>query len=98
MVRTGVLFRGELRDLSESGCYIATRARVQLEAGHMLELRLKLRNAEHQTLARVVQMIPGSGIRMEFLENGPRFLESVRRFCASQLLESGVAEGQVTDS
>jgi len=82
----GILFRGKMRDLSETGCYVVTRAVVQLEPGHIIELRFKIGKVEQRTLARVVQIMPPMGIRMEFVETGQGFSKLFRGFCHTQSL------------
>jgi hypothetical protein len=80
----GILFRGTMQDLSETGCYVRTLTLKRIDAGHVMELRFRLENVWCRTLARVVQMTPAVGMRMEFVEMNPLFRKAVRRFCEAQ--------------
>jgi hypothetical protein len=77
-LKPGILFRGRIRDISETGCYVATRAQMQIEPDRTIELRFRMGEETHRVLAKVVEMKPLTGIRMVFIEPGPRFLEVVR--------------------
>jgi hypothetical protein len=67
VVETGYLFRGEIRDISETGCYLMTDARMQLELLTEVDLLFVLNNRKYQTLARVMKIRPGKGVGLEFL-------------------------------
>ena len=73
------LFRGEIRNISDSGCFISTAAVVALSPGTIIELRFKFGGAAYNALARVVEALPSSGIRMRFEAIEPRFSEHMRR-------------------
>ena len=74
----GHLFRGEIRSVSEAGCFISTRASVKLPRGACVQLRLKLGRVEYSALARVVEALPCCGIRMQFIATDPAFTERMR--------------------
>ena len=73
------LFRGEIRNVSETGCFISVRAAVSLAAGAIVELRLRLCQTEYRALARVMEAMPSTGIRMQFIATEPTFAEHIRR-------------------
>lgn len=72
----GYLFRGEIRDISQTGCYIRTNARLRLERFTELDIIFMLRSRSHRAAARVVAVRPGQGVGMEFLSCAPRPDES----------------------
>jgi len=62
----GYLFRGEISDISEFGCFIKTRARLNLRRSAQSELRFTV-NGEHFSVeARVAVIRTGLGVGMEF--------------------------------
>jgi hypothetical protein len=67
VVETGYLFRGEIRDISQTGCYLMTNARTQLERLTEVDLLFVLNNREYHTLARVMKIRPGKGVGLEFM-------------------------------
>jgi hypothetical protein len=73
------LFRGEIWNISDSGCFISTRAAVAPATGTVIELRFKFGGAAYTALARVVEALPSSGIRIRFVAIEPRFSEHMRR-------------------
>lgn len=67
-----LLFRGELTNLSETGCFVATRAQAQLYRDTLVEMRFSLLGNSFTLKALVVKMMPGSGIRLQFLQHHRR--------------------------
>jgi hypothetical protein len=67
VIETGYLFRGEIRDMSETGCYIMTSARMQLERLTEVDLIFVLNNRKYHTRARVMKIRPKQGVGLEFL-------------------------------
>ena len=67
----GALFRGEIANVSEVGCYIRTRARVNLRRHDEVELRFTLRGDGFSILARVIWAKSMTGIRLEFTHIEP---------------------------
>jgi hypothetical protein len=67
VIETGYLFRGEIRDISQTGCYLMTNARTQLERLTEVDLLFVLNNREYRTLARVMKIRPGKGVGLEFV-------------------------------
>jgi hypothetical protein len=90
--RPDLLFRGEVKDISRTGCYIATRARLNLKRSAEIELRFSVNGQHLSSLARVMEVRPGEGVGIEFLPGDPRMDEQFH-----ELLErlSGAAEGKV---
>jgi hypothetical protein len=70
------LFRGEIRDISETGCYVMTKARLRLERFTELDVLFMLRNRNHRAAARVMNFRPGQGVGLEFLSCVPSPEES----------------------
>src|SRR5262245_5676981 len=66
------LFRGEIRNISETGCFISLRVSVNLPPGTYVQLRFRMGRAEYSALARVVESMP-AGIRMRFIATDPAF-------------------------
>jgi hypothetical protein len=81
--RPSQLFRGEIRNVSETGCFISVRAAVALPAGTIVELRFKLGGFNYCALASVVQALPAKSIRMRFIAVDPAFTEHIRRILKS---------------
>jgi hypothetical protein len=67
-----VLFRGEVRDISLTGCYVATRARLNLKRFAEIELRFSAHGQQVSLLARVMDVRPGRGLGVEFLPGDAR--------------------------
>jgi len=61
------LFRGRVTNISASGCYIETHARLHVERSAKVNLRLNLNGKSYSTLARVMNVRPGTGLGLEFL-------------------------------
>ena len=70
--RPELLFRGEVKDISRTGCYIATRARLNLKKFAEIELRFSANGQHLSSLARVMDVRPGQGVGIEFLPGDPR--------------------------
>ena len=70
--RPDLLFRGEVKDISLTGCYIATRARLNLKRLTEIELRFSVNGQHFSLLARVMEVRPGKGVGVEFLPGDPR--------------------------
>jgi hypothetical protein len=85
--RPDLLFRGEIKDISLTGCYIATRARLNLKRFAEIELRFSANGQHLSSLAR-----PGKGVGIEFLPGDPRmdqhFHELLERLSAAASPES----------
>lgn len=73
-----LLFRGEIRDVSLTGCYVATRARLKLKRLAEIELHFSAGGHYVTSLARVVEVRPGKGVGVEFLPGDPRLNQRFR--------------------
>lgn len=62
-----VLFRGRIRDISLTGCFIETAARLRLERLTEVELRFTAIGRHVSSAARVMDIRPGKGAGFEFL-------------------------------
>jgi hypothetical protein len=77
------LFRGEIRNVSETGCLIYTRANVGVAPGTTVELSFKFAGAGYSALGRVIEALPSSRIRIQFIATDPTFTERIRDICGS---------------
>jgi hypothetical protein len=73
-----LLFRGEVKDISLTGCYVATRARLNLKRFAEIELRFCANGQQLSSLARVMDVRPGRGLGVEFLPGDPRMNKRFR--------------------
>jgi PilZ domain-containing protein len=78
------LFRGEIRNVSETGCFISLRVAVKLLPGTYVELRFRMGSAQYRALARVVEAIPSNGIRMRFVAIDPAFTDRMRQILSAK--------------
>ena len=76
--RTRSLFRGRVRDLSESGCFVETRARLKLHSMALVELSIHICGLELRTLACARSIQPGRGAGFEFVARDPRLPEPLQ--------------------
>jgi len=70
--RANVFFRGKIKDLSQSGCFIETRAHLNLSRFAEVEVRFTVGGLKQSVLARVMAVRPGKGAGFEFLAADPR--------------------------
>ena len=73
-----VLFRGAVKDISLTGCYVETRARLNLKRFAEIELRFSANGQQLSALARVMDVRPGKGIGVEFIPGDPRMNKRFR--------------------
>ena len=73
------LFRGEVRDISLNGCYIETRARLNLKRFAEVELRFTVDGAQLCSIAKVIEIRPGKGVGIGFQSGDTRMDKSLRR-------------------
>jgi hypothetical protein len=62
-----LMFRGRIRDISPTGCYIETRARLRLETGIAAELSFTINERAFKAVAEVRAIRPGIGVGFEIL-------------------------------
>lgn len=81
--RTAYLFRGRIRDVSLTGCFIETPARLRLEKSTEVELRFTANSLHITAPARLMVIRTGKGAGFEFLpandETRVTFLKLIRR-------------------
>jgi hypothetical protein len=77
--RPQVLFRGRLRDISHSGCFVETRAFLRLPRLSQVEIRFTVCGLKQAVLARVMSVLPGKGAGFEFLQQDPRLDHTFRK-------------------
>ena len=78
------LFRGELQNVSDSGCFISTRAAIDIPSNTIVDLRFNLAGIRYSALAGVVEALPTGGIRMRFLATDPAFSDRIRRILGAR--------------
>jgi hypothetical protein len=69
---SSMLFRGLIRDISRSGCFIESKAHLKLARMQEVELQFSSRGVQVISLARVMAIKPGIGAGFEFLAADPR--------------------------
>ena len=67
--RSRVLFRGRLKDISQSGCFVETRAHLNLPRLTEVEVRFTACGHKFKVLARVTDVRPGKGAGFSFLSD-----------------------------
>jgi hypothetical protein len=77
--RPHVLFRGRLRDISHSGCFVETRAWINLPRLAEVEIRFTVCGLKQAALARVMVVQPGKGAGFEFLPQDPRLDQTFKK-------------------
>lgn len=66
-----LLFRGAVKDISLTGCYVETRARLNLKRNAEIEVRFTAHGEQLSSLARVKEVRPGKGVGIEFVPGDP---------------------------
>jgi hypothetical protein len=89
-----LLFRGEVKDISLTGCYIETRARLTLKRHAEIELRFSANGQHLSSLARVMDIRPGKGVGIEFRPGDPRMDRQVRELIQRLSLDASSEEGK----
>ncbi len=62
-----LMFRGRIKDLSPTGCYIETRARLRLDVGTAAELCFTVNDRAFKAVAEVRVIRAGAGVGFEIL-------------------------------
>ena len=83
-----LLFRGEVKDISSSGCYIATRARLNLKHFAIIELRFSANGEQMTSRARVIDVRPGRGLGVEFLPGDPNMSKRFQHLISQLRLQT----------
>jgi PilZ domain len=79
---TGLLFRGEISNLSEFGCYIKTRAHLDIPRSAQVELRFTVRGDHFSITARAALARSAVGAGFEFTSIEPLTHKSLLRLIA----------------
>jgi hypothetical protein len=66
------LFRGRVRDISQSGCFVETLTRNPIPVDSRAELRFTANGERLTSLALVKLVVPGKGVGFEFVAGDPR--------------------------
>lgn len=72
VVQPQCLFRGEIRDISQNGCFVISRAHLNLEPLVEAEIHFKLNNRQFRMQARVMSARRGDGVGFEFTGVNPK--------------------------
>ncbi len=96
------LFRGAIQDISLSGCYIRSRARLRLHRGAEVDLHFSVNGDYFNARARLIIVRPRAGAGFEFLFDDPelqlRLASLVRKLKisppAQAVAYAGNAEGE----
>jgi len=75
LIARDMIFRGEICNLSLHGCFVTTRARVQLEKVTPVMIRFNLRNRQFKTEGLVVNLRPGEGFGIQFHHATPETVD-----------------------
>jgi PilZ domain-containing protein len=60
------MFRGEILDISQSGCFVVTKAFLRVELYAEVKVQFKFKNVDYHTPAVVMNIQPGKGVGLEF--------------------------------
>ncbi len=81
-----LLFRGEIQNLSWDGCFVTTKAQLHLKRFDKVDIRFAVNRIHYQTIARVMRILPGEGLGLEFLfadfQNKELFRALNEKLCA----------------
>lgn len=78
IVHPECLFRGEIRDVSQHGCFVISRAFLRFERLAEAEIRFNLNNSQFKVQARVMSVRRGDGVGFEFVNSNPKTEELLR--------------------
>jgi hypothetical protein len=76
VMRPESLVRGEVRDISQTGCRILTKAYMHVERRSQVDIRFMLNGHHYHTSARVMAILPGAGVGLEFAHPNENIRES----------------------
>jgi hypothetical protein len=76
VLRHESLVRGEVRDISQTGCRILTKAPMHVERRSQVDIRFMLNGHHYHTSARVMAILPGAGVGLEFAHPSENIRES----------------------
>jgi hypothetical protein len=76
----GSMFRGYLRDISQFGCLLMTRAHLHMERHSEVDIHFNFNNFDLRATALVMNIRPGIGLGLEFSFDDPETEASFRAF------------------
>lgn len=77
------MFRGEILDISLTGCFVSTKARLPLSAGTEVELRFRVEGRNFRLYAHVSHFRAGQGAGLEFFFEDEKSKDSHRALIAT---------------
>ena len=90
--RSKALFRGRLKDISPTGCFVETRAHLNLPRLAEVEVRFAACGRKFKVLARVMDVRPGMGAGFSFLSEDPRLDHTFRSMFERLLAQEAVSK------
>lgn len=78
-----LLFRGRVRDISMTGCFIETAARLRLERLTEVQVRFTASGQQVSSAARVMDIRFGKGVGFEFLPGDNTMQHSILKLIES---------------
>ena len=78
LLERDTMFRGEIRNLSLEGCFVATRARIHIDQHNGATLRFNLCGRIFKTEAEVINIAPGVGVGFAFQHPTQRVAAEIR--------------------
>jgi hypothetical protein len=66
------LLRGEILDISLTGCFLKTKSHAPMDRYSRVDLRFVVNGNQYRTLARVMGIRSGNGVGVEFNFDSPR--------------------------
>ena len=67
LLQRNLLFRGEIQNFSLTGCFVMTKAQLHLKRFDKVDIRFAIDRIHYQVIARVMRILPGEGLGLEFL-------------------------------
>lgn len=86
--KRGTMFRGTIKDISQTGCYIETRAKLNLERQTRVDIRFMVEKSCYNTTAQVMDVRPGRGVGLKFVLEDEHTEEWIR-----ELIEALIVSG-----
>ena len=90
---SGAHYHGEIKDLSLTGCYIATPDELHLDRRADVELCLSINGNSLSSPARVIVVRPHSGAAFEFLAVDPEMRAALLTLIQKLTVELSSREG-----
>lgn len=82
------MLRGEMLDVSKSGCFVMTRAFLRVKRDAEVDIEFKFKKVDYHTTAVVMNVQPGKGVGLKFLfadeQTAEAFLALSEELCAAK--------------